>query len=598
MAYPENMNMPTAVSARSQHDLSAPHITTADFMQFNVAKCIEMVPDQSLDIEHNYFCRLDALPSPTMGRAVVKNRAYFVPYRTIFPMWNSFINDTPYIGSNGDINQISSVYLVDYADLSFILRSDTYSSAVADGSAYDFKYVVYGNTGTDIAYTSYANRNFTPRGRQIYKLLRSLGYGVDFSNRPNYTSALPLLALCRVYLDFYYPSQYANDENSSRLDALLRRDTTDPGELYLNRSDLELIFNVVSALTYDSDYFTSAWDNANAPNDALASNVQIADVDSMTDFTSNAGVDVEYDASVNKNAPVINSSDGTISTITQFALNALRSLSDYMKRNQLAGSRALDRYLARFGVKLPSEKLNRSVKVGEFFQYIYFGDVISTSDTSGAQLGDYAGKGISNDKGYYRVSSEGEYGMLIIVSTIIPQVDYYQGILRHTKHVSRLDFWTPEFDSLGTQAVGCDELFVPVKDDKLPNGYRERIFGFTPRYAEYKIGNAQITGDFVCDSINSGMDSWYLARDMRPYIEQIGGMQNLRHNFDFVRSLDSAQYNRIFYNVSDDADHIKVRHDFVIKSSFPGKSLFNTYEFKDEDKSQKVTMPVGGTQSN
>ena len=138
--------------------------------------------------------------------------------------------------------------------------------------------------------------------------------------------------------------------------------------------------------------------------------------------------------------------------ISEYALTALKSLTDFMKRNQLAGSKAADRYLARFGKALTSEQLGRSVYLGASMQDIQIGDIMSTSDTvngnAGEQLGAYAGKGISYGNGHFDYETK-EYGMFITVCSIVPKVGYFQGIDRTVKHLSKLDFYMPEFDNLG-----------------------------------------------------------------------------------------------------------------------------------------------------
>lgn len=589
MAFPKKIKLPVATSNRSQHDLSCQHITTSDFMTFNVAKAMELVPNQSVNIQMQTFARLEPLAVPTFGRALIKNRAYFVPFRTVWTAWNDFITDVPHIYDNGEMSQVSTVPTVNTNALSRIFLDDAYSTEVQSTSAYDFDYITYtGSSSNNISNHSYGK--FTALGRHTYKLLRSLGYTVDFTSRNHAVSALPLLALCRVYFDYYYPSQYSSDEESAWLQSFFQNNgTVGTGGYFFTLDDLIRMFKVVTKVSYDTDYFTSAWDNPNAPNSGLASSVVINDI-------NNPDHDIVYDGLQGvTTAPVIASeSAGTIERLSQFALNALRSLSDYLKRNQISGSRVIDRYLARFGVKLRNEQLNRSVYLGEYLQDIKFGDVISSASTEDATLGAYAGRGVSFGNGNFSFDAD-EYGMMIIVSTIIPETQYYQGENRHCNHLSKLDFFTPEFDNLGTQAMACTELYVPTGG--MPPTYRDKVFGFTPRYAEYKVPHSQITGDFIVRSLNTGKDAWTLFRDVSPFVNEVG-IDNLEHSITFVEGQDSEQYNRIFTYVGTDADKINIIHDFNIQSNFPGKSLYDTYEFENEDKAQKTTLELNGTTHN
>lgn len=291
--------------------------------------------------------------------------------------------------------------------------------------------------------------------------------------------------------------------------------------------------------------------------------------------------------------------------ISQYLLNSLRALTDYMKRHQLVGSKAADRYLARFGKALAAEKINRSVYLGAHMQDIQIGDIMSTADSDGAQLGAYAGKGMSYGNGGFEYDTD-EYGLFIVLSSLVPAVGYFQGIDRNVQHVSKLDFWTPEFDSLGSQAVGAMELYVPTHFGNSYVGLDSQVFGYLPTYYEYKVKNDKVTGNFRVNSINgshplsdsgfNAANSWYLMRvfDNTDYT----AADEIVHGPAFVDGKsDFSQYKRIFYDVkASSPDNFTVIHNFEIASFAPMKSLFDSYEF--EDKGKKVTEDVNGVKMN
>lgn len=597
MKVSKKMQMPIAIKDRTEQNLSSQHITTTDFMQIGVAKCMEVVPNQRLDVQHQCFMRLEPLPVPTFGRAKVHNRAFYVPFRTIWKPWDNFINDTPFIDSSGTPQIPQNVPFFSRTSFISCFVNPDYGLTEITQSSYDFILVTYNQLGEVVGAKEYA---FTAKGRFAYKLLRQLGYNFPFVEVPTtirdgeYKSALPLLALVRVYVDFYYNSQYMNDGMSSALIHLLSNtDELSTETSYIDENMLSAIIDTLYRISYVDDYFVNAWDNPNTPNEGLSSSVVIEELTGSENY-------VDYNNFTEGDPTIHNESESYISRISQYMLNSLRSLTDYLKRNQIVGSRALDRYLARFGVKLPAEKLNRCEYLGEFVQEIQFGDVTSTSDTEGAQLGAYAGKGISYGNGHFNVEFD-EFGMFIIVSTIIPDTSYYQGINRHVNHITKLDFYTPEFDNLGTQALTAEEVYVPTDATSYDYHleYPNQVFGFVPRYSEYKVPYNQITGDYIVSSLNTGKEAWTLARNIENYLDVSNIMlKDLVHSPDFVKSLDSEQFNRIFYNTDNSADHFNVIHDFNIKSSFPGKSLYDTYEFKDEDKSKKTNVEVNGTTMN
>lgn len=605
--FPKQTQIATAVTKHSKLDLSSTHVTTGNFMDFQVCKYMELVPSQKVNIFHNVFARMDPLNVPTYGDCSIHNRAFFVPYRTIFRAWNDFITDSVHTYSDGVSLIPTNVPLIANSTLvNLFITKQAFATESANGSELsDFTAVSPGGSSL--------NFNLTPMGARFFKLLYSLGYRIDFNlrNDEDYYSALPLLAAAKVYYDWYYPTAYIQDYGATRALNWFNYDNGRTGQEFhikFDENELEAFALFMDKVNYDSDYFTSAWDNPSGPNNNASSQVQLSDITlPYNDVNVVSNPDGTPGAvPLTGGTPYIDLESAGRGTLSQFALNALRSLSDYLKRHQLAGSRALDRYLARFGVALSAEKLNRSYYISEFKnnQPIQFGDVTATSDTSsigGDPLGAYAGKGISAGKGNSFEFETDEYGMLIIVSTIIPRVTYTQGQDRITMHRTRLDFHTPEFDNVGVQAIATKELIVPLHGNQSGStgvDFANLTFGFNGRYSEYKRAVDQVTGDYILNSRNTLLDSWIMNRNILPMVTELGGVQNLKHSVDMLRGDDSQQYNRIFQYTDESRDHFYILHQFNISTMFPGSSLFDTYEFENEDKAKKVTIDVNGVKQN
>lgn len=575
----DKLKVNTAVVDHTKLDLSSDHISTANFMQYNVAWSKELVPGEKIEVDMETFTRLAPMPVPTFGRARINNRAFFVPFRTIFPGWNDFITDTRHSFSNGssytqnfvpriDINRMFEVFeqhgWIQYAD----------EEAGQLGSIYDIS--------TDEEYY------LKPEGRQALKLMNSLGYQWSWESAPQdsvYVSALPLMAIAKIYYDWYYPSAWAQDPVASEVNGILSKDDT--LDVVLSVSQIGTLINFMSVVNYDSDYFVSAWENPMAPNNGAFSQTTIGDI-TLSDASS-----TEINVDGDNGTSFINGN-----RLTQYAVDALKSLTDYMKRHQLVGARALDRYLARFGVQLSAEKLKRSVYIGTTTDDIQFGDVTSTANTEGAALGYYAGKGLGFGKSGFEFETD-EYGIMIIISSILPKQGYYQGFDRNTLHVGRLDYWTPEFDNLGTQAIAKGELYLPMnrnimneEEGGVTRSLYDGVFGWTPRYAEYKVSRDRLTGDFRYAQVNTGLDSWHTMRNLL-----YGNISDIVINDYFVTGKDAGQYSRIFYNYDADvSDKFNVIYHFNVASYSPMKPLWDTYEF--EDKGKSVTMNANGVKMN
>lgn len=634
-SYLDKTQMNTAITDNTKLDLGHQHITTADFMQLNVSMIHEMVPGEKIDVAMESFARLNPLPVPTFGRAALRNRAFFVPFRTIFRGWNDFITDNVHVpsdGYSGSAAILSTCPYVDMKDLCDAFLNSVVTSMDGNGL---IMAALPGATSFDFQ-TGPSNNlslwNYTIKGRQAVKVLESLGYKLDFDAKAGefIVSAMPLLALAKIYCDWYFPQQYSNISSYDHLLSLCNLDVA-YGPVQLTSTHVALILTVCSFVQYDSDYFVSAWDVPNQPSAGNHSDFKLVNIDSVSNVYSlslNTYGENGYVTNNSSNASVTNrigKADAPFITplvsdngsnpkpmetpISQYLLHGLHALTDYMKRHQLAGSRAFDRYLARFGKALPAEKMNRSMYLGAAVQDVQIGDVMSTADTvgssTGAQLGAFAGKGISYGNGHFDCSTD-EFGYFIILSSIVPATGYFQGIDRQVMRTTKLQFWTPEFDSLGVQPITSDELYIPQGTAVMTSGNpHTQIFGFTPRYADYKVAHDQLTGNFRLGSINSGFggltpnasSSWHLMRDFT-YSDFSQDWSNVVHSPDFISGLgDFSQYKRIFYNISPDApDNFTVIHNFEIAAYAPMKPLYDTYEF--EDKGKKVTLDVNGVKMN
>ena len=279
---PKSINAPIAITHRSEVNLSAQHITTSNFMSLDVAKTLELVPGQSVNIEHNVFTRLEPMPIPTFGNANINCRAFFVPFRTIFPAWNDFIDDVVHVNQSQDISHISTVHMISNYEIVKFLTANSCSeledTTDDPGSADDYEdYDIV--TLEDInGVRTYRGYNLKPYGRRCLKILLSLGYAINFDlTQPDIMhSALPLLAFGKVYFDWYYPQAYTQDSRALSLMRWFVYDSDDFVEVF-GSQDLEDFFNIVSRVSYDSDFFTSSWDNPAGPTTGSFSNVTIPD---------------------------------------------------------------------------------------------------------------------------------------------------------------------------------------------------------------------------------------------------------------------------------------------------------------------------------
>ena len=459
---------------------------------------------------------------------------------------------------------------------------------------------------------------FTNQGRRFYSLLCSLGYRVDFTNsagawtNTQKLSAGKLLAWTKVMLDWYEPSQYAL---TSSLATLFSGVLPSSGR-HIDSNDLVSISSL-QFVCYDRDYFTSAWNNPSAPNvkdsDVVISDSTIANGPNSSGYYNSASVLRNFEPSNDRGigsangTPSLNgsyldsqgvlNSHGTLypGNISWYILDQLRALTNYTRRHQLSGFRTVDRYLSQYGIKLSDDRVQRCYYIDGYSYSADIMDIMSTADTPQASLGDYAGKGIAYSDAHRSIDFDcDEFGYLIVVSSVVPEVGYVQGIMRENFHLDRFSFFNADFDNLGTQAIRHDELFADNGLMKIDGSgiatsvlTPDSVFGFTPRYMEYKIGYDFLTGDFNVPSRREGMDAYHLFR-----LFNDGNINPINKAFLYG---EQKQYDRIFNNTDDDYDHMYIVHNCHITAYRAMKSASDVYDFEHAP-GEVMQVAANGTQ--
>lgn len=621
----EKVSVARSTGKYYHHPLPSYHVTTQDFFHIRPVFYKEMPEGESLSVRHSNFCRLMPLQRPFMGGCRIVNRAFFVPYRTIFPYFNDFMTDTESIDATGTI-KVSQMPWVYNADLVSMFK-DYYANSTAN-TAYDF---AIGNT----------KYMFTDFGRRVYNILTSLGISVDFTYIDENDKGLPIafqqvLAFMKVYCDWYTPGQY--DFNRQLVEQEIYKLRL--GGQITDINSLRGMFNILYNMSlYDSDYFTAAFDNPLVPNQGTVSSVNIPEIkDYSKNINSGQGSatihpqsltgdsHVYFDSSDNQTPPPYiegksitgNPSTtgdilragftyrGFVTMLNQYMLDSLKALTDYVRRYQLVGSRTLDRYMAMFGIQLEAAKLNRSIYLGKSESIVQVSDVMATANTdtdndgvtANTPLGDYAGKGISfQENGTYSYKTD-EYGCFLVLSTIIPKIGYVQGVNRYNLHIDRLDFYHGDFDNIGVQAIARGELFndgktIVEQSTRPQDTYRTGVFGYTKRFAEYVTSNNWLSGDFRLGSRNEELQRWHLFRIFHPSSAAAWNLIN-HHSESFLQA-DQSQYDRIFNYDESDYDHFIVAHQFDVEAYNHCSPLFDLYDF---DEGKRMMMRLNGTNMN
>lgn len=446
--------------------------------------CEDCVPGDEFRINTMSFVRMAPMLAPIMHRLNVYVHYFFVPYRLVWNEWEDFITGGP------------------------------------DGSA-------------EPVFPSVQTRNmsfFRPG-----TLADFLGVGIsgDGSNIPSSAppirvSILPLRAYQTIYNE-YYRDQNLSDPVEFSLDSgIVSPASGSPAEQEMLR------LTAIRRRAWEKDYFTSAlpWTQRGPEvRFPLSGNAPVVLSDSAATGNSavlqatNSGVwpsstSLQADVTGDPRRAVPTSSSGTnwtldpngtldvdMSKVSGTSVNDFRRsirLQEWLEKNGRGGGRYFEQVLSHFGVRSPDARLNRPEFLGGGKQPISVSEVLQTSSTDDSSpQANMAGHGItagSASVGRYFCQ---EHGMIIGIASILPRTAYQQGIPRKYSKFDRFDFYFPEFAHIGEQPIYKKEIYF----DTSGAGDYDSVFGYTPRYAEYKHCQSRVAGDF-----KTSLNFWHMGR--------------------------------------------------------------------------------------
>lgn len=595
-------------SKANKFDLSHSHITTMDFFQPRPVFTTMLKPKDSLDVDLTLVSRLSPLVKPMFGDIRFVNRAFFVPLRILSPDFMSFIEGTTSISSLGAVTQpkvapyiANNVIVKMFADKSSsptAVSPDTLSikhpsSSSPSDNSYDF---VYSASSTPGYY------KFTKKGKIFFNILVGLGYKLNFgigqgSFDNTKFKAFPLLAYCKLHFDWLRNPAYSTFVG---IEKYFVNSYTE-----LNSDDAFALLNASYKICYSSDLFTSAWDNPiNPNNDNITPQLSVDDLAAFAGQTGNVSSGNQSPMPIYQPAQVNPGEANAVTVISDYMLQILHKMTDFVKRKQLVGSRVLDRYKADYGIELDSAKLDRSLYLGKIDTPVSISDITQSSpdlqngNSTDVGLGDYSGKGFSASANKLCKFTTDEWGIFIVLSYVEPRNSYPFGRNRQIIGVNREDFFLDEFDAIGTQPIRVDELSaLNFKSTNFGSTLPNSIFGFAPRYNEYKCIQDSLSGDFLLDTKNESLSGWYLSRDFR---RDHVPSSLLLHSLAFTEG-SSESFNNIWqYNGASDStttnifDHFFCRFIFNVTKYSHMKNMYDYHDFESDGK--EMLMNINGTQ--
>lgn len=512
---------------------------------------VECVPGDRVRWNSNIFCRLAPLVNPVMHRMDIRGAFFFVPYRLLWNHWEEFRSE-----GNADVTASQrESYTVpqhpywDYGSLwSDYSPSDIYNKLLGPSTLFDYLGFPSRQIVKQRAIPSEQNRYDV--GGLFYMAAYYCVYDNYYRNQlleNSHTECLSSVSDDQAFLRVPEGYYLVDGDNTNIMVTLTEMENWGS---WLGTNTLPAHYKGLCYANYEHDYFTSA---TYSPQLGDAVTLPLAgDVNFQTSFYNSdilAGQPVAVRNSLIFNRQVVQSpTDGALPVdrltalpgatnlslgvsgeialagqykaarvtgsvdtgLTLREFRTLQALQRYKEKLLAYGTRFQEWLLGTYAVHDGDARLDRPEFIGAFSQPIQISEVLQTSSTSSepSPLGDYAGRGISGNQTRNFNYMAPEDGVLIGIMQITPRTSYMCGLPRSWMRLNPYDYHNPMFEHVGEQEVYDNELyFSPANFNG--SDVKGGVFGYNPRFAEYKYRPDEVHGDFLED----GMLSWHLSRD-------------------------------------------------------------------------------------
>lgn len=537
------ISKPTAQLPRNAFDLSQRHVFSSRVgLQLPILS-IDCVPGDYHEI--NTLSLTRSMPLKTDAFTALKQnfKFVFVPYQQIWRYWNDFINQSSehfstYEGvSSPNGFTPYSFSAVPHFDLQRLINSlhDLYFAITYVPDLSSERVLITSNNAA-----GRSSLNFYKIIDGVLRLLDLLGYGsyyefvyhnsldnTDFdelisSSKPN---MFRLCAYQKAWFDYERNSIYdngnvlsfnldyltnANSDGEFDLSYFESRVTQFKSDGWANTQETESIFDLIAPfLLHDAqwqrDKFTSLYPT---PQFGSLSEVTIEGVNIQNDLVRDSsspmpGVYAVINSTANKGTlsrlETSNSTSWTIpNAFSVYELRYAQMIQKWKEAKLRAGSRTKDLAKAIFG-ESPKYALDQySDFVDGFSDYINISEVVSTSQTDGADLGELAGKGVG--AGNHTVKFKcSDYGVLLCLYDVVPNVEYDAYMLdKQNTMVEFANFFNPFFMDQGFEPITLSELansFSPT--GRSGNMNMNQILGYAPHDQCYKQAVSKVHGEFM-----------------------------------------------------------------------------------------------------
>lgn len=224
------------------------------------------------------------------------------------------------------------------------------------------------------------------------------------------------------------------------------------------------------------------------------------------EFGAGRGIGVDNSQALHVDPSSLKVDGDSLSAATINELRRAIRVQEFKELEARGGHRLKEMIAAFFGQNVPDARLQRPIYLGGGRTPVVVSEVLQTSQTTtgenGSPQGTPSGTAASlGTHGMYKKKFV-EHGWIMCILSVVPKPEYQQGLPRKFFKFDRFDHYWPTFQHLGEQEILNKEVFSDPTDGK-----DNEVFGYTPRYAEYKYCPNRVAGDF-----RTSLNFWHLGR--------------------------------------------------------------------------------------
>lgn len=457
--------VPHANVSRSQFNRSHGHKTTIDADYLYPVLVDEVLPGDTLKCSANFFARMATPIYPIMDNLFIDSFFFFVPYRLLWTNWEKFLGAQDNPG--------------DSIDFTIPQMVSTTATGYSSNSLHDYLGIPPGVP--DVSHSSLFHRAYNLIWNDWFRdqnLQNSIT--VDVDDGPDSPTDYVLQKRGKRHDYFTACLPWPQKGDTAVTLPLGTKADVKYGALIGGGTDRE-------------DQWVQSDTNASGGGE--------------WHYGPNATTD-SGSVGINTTHPLY----ADLSNATAATINAIRlavATQQFLERDARGGTRINEIILSHFGVVTLDHRVQRPEYLGGGSVPIQINAVPQTSETNTTAQGTMAafGTAFAGNHGFTKAFTE--HGCIIGLVNVRADLTYQQGLHRMFSRSTRYDFFWPEFQNIGEQAVLQQE--IELTDPA--GGTNDDVWGYIGRFDEYRFMPSRISGTFRSSHALS-LDPWHLSEEL------------------------------------------------------------------------------------